>query len=87
MLRKAKCCLTAVTLLAISDEEMRQVRGREIAMIFQDPMTSLNPVLTIGRQMTEALKLHLGMNNTQAQERAAEMLSMVGLVDAEQRLS
>ncbi len=74
-------------LLKVSDERMRQVRGREIAMIFQDPMTSLNPVLTIGRQMTEALKLHLGMNSNQAQERAAEMLSMVGIVDAEQRLS
>ncbi len=53
-------------LLKISNEEMRRIRGREIAMIFQDPMTSLNPVLTIGRQMTESLKLHLGMNDDQA---------------------
>ena len=73
-------------LLTISDEEMRQVRGREVAMIFQDPMTSLNPVLTVGRQLTEALKLHMGMNSNQAQERAAEMLAMVGIVDAEERL-
>jgi len=74
-------------LLKLSREEMRMVRGAEIAMIFQDPMTSLNPVLTIGRQITEALKLHLGMNDQQARERAAELLSMVGIPMAEQRLS
>jgi len=73
-------------LLKLSREEMRMVRGAEIAMIFQDPMTSLNPVLTIGRQITEALKLHLGMNNEQARERAAELLSMVGIPMAKQRL-
>src|SRR5215510_1134835 len=53
-------------LLKLSPEQMRLVRGKEIAMIFQDPMTSLNPVLTIGTQITEALKLHLGMNNEQS---------------------
>jgi len=74
-------------LLNISDEEMRSIRGREIAMIFQDPMTSLNPVLTIGRQLTEGLKLHLGMNDTQAKNRAAEMLEMVGIPSAADRLS
>jgi oligopeptide transport system ATP-binding protein len=73
-------------LLKLSPEEIRQVRGAEIAMIFQDPMTSLNPVLTIGRQITEALKLHLGMNNQQARERAAELLTMVGIPMAESRL-
>ncbi|MEP7284471.1 MAG: ABC transporter ATP-binding protein [Chloroflexota bacterium] len=73
-------------LLKLSAEEMRQVRGAEIAMIFQDPMTSLNPVLTIGRQITEALKLHLGMNNQQSRDRAAELLAMVGIPGAEQRL-
>jgi oligopeptide transport system ATP-binding protein len=74
-------------LLKISREEMRSVRGREIAMIFQDPMTSLNPVLTIGRQLTEGLKLHLGMNDSQAKARAAEMLELVGIPSAADRLS
>jgi peptide/nickel transport system ATP-binding protein/oligopeptide transport system ATP-binding protein len=55
-------------------------------MIFQDPMTSLNPVLTIGTQITESLKLHLGMNQTQANNRAAELLDMVGIPDARNRL-
>jgi oligopeptide transport system ATP-binding protein len=73
-------------LLDVSDEEMRSVRGREIAMIFQDPMTSLNPVLTIGRQLTEGLKLHLGMNDAQAKNRAAEMLELVGIPNAADRL-
>ncbi len=74
-------------LLNITDEEMRTIRGREIAMVFQDPMTSLNPVLTIGRQLTEGLKLHLGMNDSQSKQRAAEMLEMVGIPSAADRLS
>ncbi|MDX1688629.1 MAG: ABC transporter ATP-binding protein [Candidatus Promineifilaceae bacterium] len=74
-------------LLTLRQSEMRKVRGREVAMIFQDPMTSLNPVLTIGRQMTEGLKLHLGMNESQARNRAAEMLNLVGIPGAEDRLS
>jgi oligopeptide transport system ATP-binding protein len=73
-------------LLGLSDEEMRHVRGAQIAMIFQDPMTSLNPVLTVGFQITEALKLHLGMSDKEAQERAAELLAMVGIPEATQRL-
>ncbi|MCA9883379.1 MAG: ABC transporter ATP-binding protein [Anaerolineae bacterium] len=73
-------------LLKLDKEQMRLVRGKEIAMIFQDPMTSLNPVLTIGTQITEALKLHLGMNNTQARRRAAELLDLVGIPDAMSRL-
>ena len=70
----------------LSPAEMRRVRGREMAMIFQDPMTSLNPVLTVGIQMTEALVLHLGMKQEQANERAAELLTMVGLPNAADRL-
>ena len=73
-------------LLKISTDEMRLVRGADIAMIFQDPMTSLNPVLTVGTQITEALKLHRGMNDRQANERAAELLNMVGIPDASRRL-
>jgi oligopeptide transport system ATP-binding protein len=73
-------------LLKLSEEEMRHVRGAEIAMVFQDPMTSLNPVLTIGFQITEALKLHQGMDEKQARERAAELLSLVGIPNAMERL-
>ena len=73
-------------LLKLSPAEMRRVRGREMAMIFQDPMTSLNPVLTVGVQMTEALIMHLGMKQEQADARAAELLTMVGLPNAADRL-
>ena len=73
-------------LLELSDEEMREHRGRDIAMIFQEPMTSLNPVLTIGFQIMEPLLIHLGMNMSAARKRAAELLKMVGISDAERRL-
>jgi oligopeptide transport system ATP-binding protein len=73
-------------LLKLGGDEMRHVRGAQIAMVFQDPMTSLNPVLTVGFQITEALKLHQGMNDKEAQDRAAELLAMVGIPEAVQRL-
>jgi oligopeptide transport system ATP-binding protein len=73
-------------LLQKTEEEMEQIRGREIGMVFQDPMTSLNPVLTIGRQLTESLKTHLGMETEMAQRRAIELLQMVGISDAERHL-
>src|SRR5688500_12809413 len=73
-------------LLTLSDEEMRRVRGREIGMIFQEPMTSLNPVLTIGRQLTEGLEIHLGMTRDAARTRAIELLGMVGIPDPARRL-
>ena len=73
-------------LLAISDEEMRKVRGNDIAMIFQDPMTSLNPVLTIGQQVTEGMRLHLGLSEDDARTRAVELLTQVGIPSAESRL-
>jgi oligopeptide/dipeptide ABC transporter ATP-binding protein len=65
---------------------MRKIRGREIGMIFQEPMTSLNPVLTIGRQLTEGLEIHLGKTPPQARRRAAELLGLVGIPDPERRL-
>jgi oligopeptide transport system ATP-binding protein len=73
-------------LLKLSDQELRRVRGREIAMIFQDPMTSLNPVLTVGRQIREALETHFPMDKKTANKRAAELLDRVGVPGAEQRL-
>ena len=73
-------------LLKYSPEEMRHIRGKEIAMIFQDPMTSLNPVLTISKQIGESLQLHLNLTGTQARKRTAELLKMVGIPSAEQRL-
>ncbi len=74
-------------ILALSDAEIRKVRGRRIAMVFQEPMTSLNPVLTIGRQLTETLEHHLGMAREAANARAAELLGMVGISDPERRLT
>jgi oligopeptide transport system ATP-binding protein len=73
-------------LLKMRKEEIRQVRGKEIAMVFQDPMTSLNPVLTIGRQITEALELHLAMDKRQARNRAVELLDMVNISGGASRL-
>jgi len=73
-------------LLKASPAELRSVRGKDIAMVFQDPMTSLNPVLPIGLQLTEALQKHLSLDSTQARERAVKMLGLVGLPHAEQRL-
>jgi len=73
-------------LLGLSDAEIRQVRGRDIGMVFQEPMTSLNPVLTIGRQLTEPLEAHLDKNDQQARERALELLRLVGISDPQRRL-
>jgi len=73
-------------LVEMDDKEMREIRGNRIAMVFQEPMTSLNPVLTIGRQLTETLELHQNMSRNEARDRAAELLTMVGIPDANQRL-
>ena len=73
-------------LIQQSDRELRRIRGREVAMIFQDPMTSLNPVLTIGRQIREALETHFGMNKKEANERARELIDRVGIPSAKARL-
>jgi oligopeptide/dipeptide ABC transporter ATP-binding protein len=73
-------------LLTLDDEEMRKIRGRHISMIFQEPMTSLNPILTIGLQITEPLQIQLGMNDEQAKARVIELLGLVGIPDPERRL-
>jgi oligopeptide transport system ATP-binding protein len=73
-------------LLGLSDRRLRRIRGKEIAMIFQDPMTSLNPVLTIGRQIREALQTHFGMKKKEAEGRAADLLDRVGIPGASKRV-
>jgi peptide/nickel transport system ATP-binding protein len=73
-------------LLKLDEEEMREIRGRDISMIFQEPMTSLNPILTIGMQITEPLRIHLAMTAEQARDRAIELLTLVGITDPERRL-
>jgi len=74
-------------LLALGESQMRQVRGNKIAMIFQEPMTSLNPVYTVGNQIAEAIRLHQKKNTSQAWSDAVEMLGKVGIADPDQRVS
>ncbi|HKX10186.1 MAG TPA: ABC transporter ATP-binding protein [Stellaceae bacterium] len=73
-------------LMEASDEEMRRIRGGEIGMVFQEPMTSLNPVLSIGRQITEAIQQHRGLDRAAADKRAQELLTLVGIADPKRRL-
>jgi oligopeptide transport system ATP-binding protein len=82
-----KAIFAGQDLIKMSKEEIRHVRGAQIGMIFQDPMTSLNPVLTIGKQLEEPLMLHIGMTKNQARDRAAELLTMVGIPNAKDRLN
>lgn len=74
-------------LLEMGDEDIRRIRGREISMVFQEPMTSLNPVLSIGLQLTETMQHHLGLSSAQALKRAAELLEMVGIAEPKRRLA
>jgi peptide/nickel transport system ATP-binding protein len=71
---------------ALSEDEMRQIRGNEIGMIFQDPLTSLNPTMTVGKQIAEAVKLHRGATTEQAMDRAVEVLNLVGMPQARERI-
>jgi len=73
-------------LVGMPENEMRKIRGKEIAMIFQDPMTSLNPVLTISRQIGEALQLHMDMDRAAARKRTIELLKLVGIPSAADRI-
>lgn len=75
------------SLLGMPEADLRRIRGREIGMIFQDPMTSLNPVLTIGRQLTEMFELHMGQSGAQARRGAIELLERVGVPSPESRLN
>jgi oligopeptide/dipeptide ABC transporter ATP-binding protein len=72
-------------LIGLSDSELRRIRGRDIAMIFQDPMTSLNPVLTVGRQIRESIETHFDVDRKQAQRRVVELLEQVGIPEAKRR--
>src|SRR5918993_1595897 len=73
-------------LLRLSERRMLDIRGPKIAMVFQDPMTSLDPTMRVGRQIIESLKQHLGMSGSQASRRAVELLKLVGIPNAEERL-
>ena len=73
-------------LLKLSEKRMQETRGSKIAMVFQDPMTSLDPTMRVGRQITESLRKHLGMSGDRARERAVELLEMVGIPNAEARV-
>ncbi|HET9174840.1 MAG TPA: ABC transporter ATP-binding protein, partial [Pseudolabrys sp.] len=83
---KGRIVFDGRSLLHLNDEQMREIRGRDISMIFQEPMTSLNPILTIGLQIKEPLQIHLGMTEEQATARAIELLQLVGITDPERRL-
>ncbi len=83
---KGEILFDGVDLARLPESEMRKRRGRDIAMIFQEPMTSLNPVLSIGLQLSEPLMQHRGMTSVQARERATELLTLVGMTDPERRL-
>lgn len=76
----------ALDLVTLPEDEMRDIRGNVISMVFQDPMTSLNPVLTVGFQVAEPLQVHLGLNPAEARRRAIDLLRRVGIPDAERRI-
>jgi peptide/nickel transport system ATP-binding protein len=78
--------LDGVEISSLDDHELRRIRGNEIGMIFQDPLTSLNPTMTVGKQIAEAVKLHRGASTEQAMDRAAEVLNLVGLPQARERI-
>ena len=81
-----KVMLAGRDLLSLSEADMRDVRGREMAMIFQEPATSLNPVLTVGQQIVEVLERHTGLRGATARRRAVELVEAVGIPDPAQRL-
>ncbi|MBM7324693.1 ABC transporter ATP-binding protein [Agrobacterium sp. S2] len=85
-LTEGQILLDGVDLVGLTEREMRRIRGRDIGMIFQDPMTSLNPLMKIGSQVAEPLRFHLGMTRNAAMRRAGELLDLVGIKDPVRRL-
>ncbi len=85
-IRAGEVMLGDMDILKITPAQLREVRGKRIGFVFQDPMTSLNPVYTVGNQVMEPLLRHMGMNKAQARSRAIELLELVGIPDAERRL-
>jgi len=85
-IRKGEVLLNGQDLLKMDAEDLRKVRGAKVGFVFQDPMTSLNPVFTIGNQIMEPLRAHMGMTRAQAEVRAVELLDLVGIPDARKRL-
>jgi oligopeptide transport system ATP-binding protein len=86
VIEKGRAMFGGRDLLSMSDVELQSVRGRKIGMIFQDPMTALNPLMTVGDQLTETTRWHLGLNRVESTRRAVEMLGMVGIASPEDRL-
>lgn len=85
-IKNGKALFKGNDLLQMNEAELEKIRGKEIAMIFQDPMTSLNPVLTIGKQISEAIRTHFNIDQEQANQRTIELLEWVGIPDAKKRL-
>ena len=83
---QGKIKMSGRNLLELSDEEMRSIRGNDVSMIFQEPMTSLNPVLTLGRQISETIMLHQGLSKKDAWDKSIEMLKLVRIPEAERRV-
>jgi oligopeptide transport system ATP-binding protein len=86
MIKGGEILLGEEDILKLSDKRMQNIRGPKIAMVFQDPMTSLDPTMRVGRQITEGLKVHLGLSTHSARERAVELLTLVGIPSPEQRI-
>src|SRR3712207_3552712 len=85
IIRGGKILFEGRDLLKLSENQMQSIRGSKIAMVFQDPMTSLDPTMRVGRQITESLKKHFGLSGQRARERAVELLTLVGIPNPEAR--
>src|ERR671921_1222636 len=86
IMRDGEILFDGQDIVKLSEKQMQSVRGPKIAMVFQDPMTSLDPTMKVGRQITESLKKHLGMSGSDANKRAVELLTLVGIPNAEERV-